>query len=92
MWNWRAKNARKRSNKAIESERVVEHLETRALLAGNVVASLNGSHLTVTGDAADNAIDITVLNGGIQLREGLVWGAPDSGVAGLRTGETPHPG
>ena len=68
MWNWRAKNARKRSNKAIESERVVEHLETRALLAGNVVASLNGSHLTVTGDAADNAIDITVLNGGIQLR------------------------
>jgi cyclophilin family peptidyl-prolyl cis-trans isomerase len=68
MWNWRAKNARKRSNKAIESERVVEHLETRALLAGNVVASLNGSHLTVTGDAADNAIDITILNGEIQLR------------------------
>ena len=68
MWNWRAKNARKRSNKAVESERVVEHLETRALLAGNVVASLNGSHLTVTGDAADNSIDITFLNGGIQLR------------------------
>lgn len=68
MWNWRAKNARKRVTKAIESERVIEHLETRALLAGNVVASLNGSHLTVTGDAADNAIDITILNGQIQLR------------------------
>ena len=68
MWNWRAKNARKRANKAIETERVIEHLETRALLAGNVIASLNGSHLTVTGDAADNAIDITILNGQIQLR------------------------
>jgi cyclophilin family peptidyl-prolyl cis-trans isomerase len=68
MWNWRAKNARKRASKAIETERVIEHLETRALLAGNVVASLNGSHLTVTGDAADNAIDITILNGQIQLR------------------------
>ena len=68
MWNWRAKNARKRTNKAIEAERVIEHLETRALLAGNVLASLNGSHLTVTGDAADNAIDITILNGQIQLR------------------------
>ena len=68
MWNWRAKNARKRTNKAIETERVIEHLETRALLAGNVLASLNGSHLTVTGDAADNAIDITILNGQIQLR------------------------
>ncbi|MCX7397375.1 MAG: peptidylprolyl isomerase [Planctomycetales bacterium] len=68
MWNWRAKNARKRTIKATESERVIEHLETRALLAGNVVASLNGSHLTVTGDAADNAIDITILNGQIQLR------------------------
>lgn len=68
MWNWRAKNARKRASKAIETERVIEHLETRALLAGNVVASLNGSHLTVTGDAADNSIDITILNGQIQLR------------------------
>lgn len=68
MWNWRAKNARKRINKPIETDRVVEHLETRALLAGNVIASLNGSHLTVTGDAADNAIDITILNGGIQVR------------------------
>lgn len=68
MWNWRAKNARKRANKTVESERVVEPLEIRALLAGNVVASLNGSHLTVTGDAADNSIDVTFLNGGVQLR------------------------
>ena len=68
MWNWRAKNARKRANKAVESERVIEHLETRAMLTGNVIASLNGSHLTVSGDAADNAIDVTILNGQIQLR------------------------
>lgn len=68
MWNWRAKNARKRSNKAVESERLVEHLETRAMLAGNVIASLNGSHLTISGDAADNSIDVTILNGGIQVR------------------------
>ena len=68
MWNWRAKNARKRLSKSAPADARIEPLETRALLAGNVVASLNGSHLTVTGDAAANSIEITVLNNEVQLR------------------------
>ena len=32
------------------------------------MASLSGSHLTVTGDAADNSVEITVLSGQVQLR------------------------
>ncbi len=68
MWNWRAKNSRKRNSKSAPTEPQIEHLETRALLAGNVVASLNGSHLVVTGDAAANSVEVTLLNGNIQLR------------------------
>ncbi len=68
MWNWRAKHSRKRNSKSVAGEMVIEHLENRALLAGNVVASLSGSHLTVTGDAADNSVEITVLSGQVQLR------------------------
>ena len=68
MWNWRAKHSRKRISKSVAGEMVIEHLESRALLAGNVVASLSGSHLTVTGDAADNSVEITVLSGQVQLR------------------------
>jgi cyclophilin family peptidyl-prolyl cis-trans isomerase len=68
MWNWRAKNARKQLIKLAPADASIEPLETRALLAGNVVASLNGSHLSVVGDAAANSIEITVLNNQVQLR------------------------
>jgi|GEM_PF-437709 len=68
MWNWRAKNARKRLNKSAVTDPRVEHLETRALLAGNVVASLSGDHLNITGDVSANSIEITVLNNQVQLR------------------------
>lgn len=68
MWNWRAKNARKRKNQTASAEARIERLEERALLAGNVVASLYGPHLSVTGDAADNAVEVTVINNTVQLR------------------------
>lgn len=68
MWNWRAKNTRKRLSKSAPADASIEPLESRALLAGNVVASLNGSHLTVVGDAAANSIEFTVLNNQVQLR------------------------
>jgi cyclophilin family peptidyl-prolyl cis-trans isomerase len=46
----------------------VQHLEKRALLAGNAVASLNGPHLTVIGDSANNTVEITVLGGNVVVR------------------------
>lgn len=68
MWNWRAKNARKRSSKSNSAEARIEFLENRALLAGNVVASLDGGHLTLTGDNAANSVEITVLGNEVQVR------------------------
>lgn len=68
MWNWRSKNSRQRKAWNAPLEISVEHLEDRALLAGNVVASLTGTHLTVFGDTADNSIEITVINNEVQLR------------------------
>lgn len=68
MWNWRAKNARKRKSHAASADARIEHLEERALLAGNVVASMFGPHLSVTGDSLDNAVEVTVINNTVQLR------------------------
>lgn len=67
MWNRRSKNTRKRTNRPL-AESGIEHLETRALLAGNVIASLSGGNLTVRGDAAANSIEITVLDNKVQVR------------------------
>src|SRR5262245_60625264 len=36
-----------------------EQLESRAMLAGNVTASLSGGRITIRGDAEDNEITIT---------------------------------
>jgi cyclophilin family peptidyl-prolyl cis-trans isomerase len=68
MWNWRAKNSRKRKIQIISADARIERLEERALLAGNVVASLYGPHLTVTGDSANNTVELTVINNSVQLR------------------------
>jgi len=46
----------------------VQLLEQRALLAGNAIASLNGPHLTVLGDADNNTVEITVLGGNVVVR------------------------
>jgi cyclophilin family peptidyl-prolyl cis-trans isomerase len=68
MWNWRLKKDRSRRPKNVNLDARIEHLENRALLAGNVVASLNGTHLTLTGDTADNAVEIAVNGNQVQVR------------------------
>ena len=69
MWNWRDRRSQNRSRNplaaAVES---IQVLENRALLAGNVLASLSGGNLSVTGDAADNQIEVTVANNQVVLR------------------------
>ena len=46
----------------------VQQLECRALLAGNVTASLAGSHAIIEGDAADNSVALLLENGNLVLR------------------------
>jgi cyclophilin family peptidyl-prolyl cis-trans isomerase len=67
MWNWRTRKSRPRSANLSVRE-PVEQLENRSLLAGNVVASLSGSHLTVIGDTADNVVEIAVFDNAVHLR------------------------
>ena len=69
MWNLRDRRGKKRSQhpRAAAAE-CIQTLETRALLAGNVLASLSGPHLSVTGDAADNSVEVTVVNNQVVLR------------------------
>lgn len=67
MWDWRAR----RSNKRLQTQQAaasIQLLEVRTLLTGNVVASLSGSNLFVTGDAADNQLEVTVVNNQVVLR------------------------
>ncbi|MDA1232022.1 MAG: peptidylprolyl isomerase [Planctomycetota bacterium] len=67
MWNLRDRRLKNRvkSKQHLES---IQALEDRALLAGNVVASLNGGHLSVTGDASANQLEVTVSNNQVVLR------------------------
>lgn len=67
MWDWRVR----RSNKRLQIQQAAESIQTledRTLLTGNVVASLSGSNLFVTGDAADNQLEVTVINNQVVLR------------------------
>ncbi len=67
MWDWRDR----RSNKRLQIQQSAESiqlLEGRTLLTGNVVASLSGSNLFVTGDAADNQLEVAVVNNQVVLR------------------------
>lgn len=69
MWNWRHRRAKNRSqHPEIVVVEWIQVLEDRALLAGNVLASLNGLHLAVTGDAGDNSFEVTVVNDQVLLR------------------------
>ncbi len=68
MWNWRAKKSRNRNAQSASVHESIQHLEVRSLLAGNVVASLNGNHLTVIGDGADNVLEIAVFENNVHLR------------------------
>lgn len=69
MWNLRDRRGKKRSqHPRIAAAECIQTLEVRALLAGNVLASLSGSHLSVTGDAVDNSVEVTVVNNQVVLR------------------------
>ena len=69
MWNWRHRRAKNRSqHPEIVVVEWIQVLEDRALLAGNVLASLSGLHLAVTGDAGDNSFEVTVVNHQVLLR------------------------
>lgn len=69
MWNWRSRrgNPRTKTLDAAVSD-CIQGLEERALLTGNVIANLAGPHLEVTGDAADNQLELTVINNSVVLR------------------------
>jgi len=69
MWNWRDRRSQNRfRNPQSAAAQSIQVLENRALLAGNVLASLSGSHLSVTGDAVDNSVEVTVVNNQVVLR------------------------
>ena len=67
MWDLRDR----RSNKRLQIHQAAESiqiLEDRTILTGNVVASLSGPNLFVTGDAAENQLEVTVVNNQVVLR------------------------
>jgi cyclophilin family peptidyl-prolyl cis-trans isomerase len=67
MWDWRDRRAKKRLQfqQAAES---IQTLEPRTLLTGNVLAAMSGPNLFVNGDAADNQLEVTVVNNQVVLR------------------------
>ncbi len=69
MGSWRQRRSQNRSKAPLAAAaESIQILEDRALLAGNVIASLNGTHLSVSGDAADNQMEVTVINNEVVLR------------------------
>jgi cyclophilin family peptidyl-prolyl cis-trans isomerase len=66
----------------------VQLLEQRAMPAGNAIASLNGPHLTVLGDNADNSVEVTVLGGNVVVRglnDTTINGSTDEFVVAVGT-------
>jgi hypothetical protein len=49
-------------------QQIIEPLESRVLLAGDVTAVVEDGDLRITGDAEDNLIDVTVVNGDIVVQ------------------------
>ena len=45
----------------------VERLEDRTLLSGNVLVELVGGNVVITGDAQDNSVAISIVNGNVRL-------------------------
>lgn len=53
---------------AIQFASRADALEARTLLAGNVTAVVEGGNLRLTGDSADNSIEVTVVGGNLVVR------------------------
>src|SRR4051812_47187031 len=66
---------------------VVEQLEGRSMLAGNIAVSVAGGNLIITGDNRDNAV---LVQQGDNPGEYLITGFDfaDSGVVGFQAGPT----
>ena len=58
MWGRLAGLMRTRNSRRQNGPAAAEVLETRALLAGNVLVTLSDGHAVVTGDSADNLIRV----------------------------------
>jgi|GEM_PF-389234 len=65
LTNRRKSNARSRLARPHD---LLEQLESRTLLAGNVQVSLSGVNAQITGDAANNEIEVVVDNGSVVIR------------------------
>jgi hypothetical protein len=52
----------------VRSHEVSEQLESRTLLTGNVLVSLNGANAQLTGDAGNNEFEVVVDNGSVVVR------------------------
>ncbi len=64
-------NCRPKSNSRrglARTHEMSEHLESRTLLTGNVQVSFAGSHAQITGDAANNEIEVIIDNGSVVVR------------------------
>ncbi|MEY3174171.1 MAG: Peptidyl-prolyl cis-trans isomerase precursor [Planctomycetota bacterium] len=70
MWGWRNQRNRQRRAGLHPTGAPAELLETRALLAGNVEVRVNGEHIQLHGDDANNAVRIRRGTSGIVV-EGL---------------------
>lgn len=64
MWLGRNRRLRRRGDRVV----VVEALESRTLLAGDVTAVVEDGDLTLTGDGEDNLVDVMVVNGDIVVQ------------------------
>jgi len=95
MWNLRKRRGNSRTNTANAAVAdCVQGLEDRALLTGNVQASLSGSNLSVSGDAADNQLELTVINNQVILRgltDTTINGSADIFVVADATDTAPGP-
>jgi cyclophilin family peptidyl-prolyl cis-trans isomerase len=58
----------RRSRRSTQQTRTSESLEQRTLLTGNVNAVLSGLNLQITGDSADNSVEIVVAGNSVVLR------------------------
>jgi len=65
LTNRRKSNARRRM---VRPHELLEQLESRTLLTGNVLVSLSGAGAQITGDAGNNEIEVVVDNGSVIVR------------------------
>lgn len=66
MLNWQ-KNRSRRRTQTLTATAEVQPLETRALLAGNVIVSVQDGDVLIKGDRRANSVTITTIGNGVQI-------------------------